>query len=122
MDKLWRQFEKMHLKMTKMEEDYEELKNPKSGQFKHRQIVKVKIPERKVIICIKTTGPIYNLSKIKPYYLHSKPEKEDRVIEISCIEVIDDKPSDNTYHTFINPECEVSETATNLHGIKSEFL
>jgi DNA polymerase-3 subunit epsilon len=75
-----------------------------------------------VIIAIKTTGPIYNLSKIKASYSNLKPEKEDRIIEISCIEVLDDVATDKVYHQLINPECEVSETASNLHGITSEML
>ena len=51
-----------------MEEDYEELKNPKTGQFKHRKIVAVKVPNRKVIVAIKTTGPIHSLNKVKASY------------------------------------------------------
>jgi DNA polymerase-3 subunit epsilon len=46
----------------------------------------------------------------------------DRLIEIGCVEIIDKKITGNIYHTYINPETEVSEEATSISGLTYEFL
>ncbi|MDR1476408.1 MAG: DNA polymerase III subunit epsilon [Holosporales bacterium] len=46
----------------------------------------------------------------------------DRIIEIGCVEVIDKKLTGLTYHTYINPERELSDKATEVSGLTYEFL
>lgn len=51
-----------------------------------------------------------------------RPEDGHRVIEIGCIEMIDRKLTDNHFHHYINPQCEVEAGALAVHGISNEFL
>lgn len=51
-----------------------------------------------------------------------RPEDGHRVIEIGCIEMIDRKLTDNHFHYYINPQCEVEAGALAVHGISNEFL
>ncbi|MDR2458840.1 MAG: DNA polymerase III subunit epsilon [Holosporales bacterium] len=46
----------------------------------------------------------------------------DRITEIGCVEIIDKKITNNTYHVYINPEREVSREATNISGLTFDFL
>ena len=50
------------------------------------------------------------------------PLDGDRMVEIGCIEVINQIPTGRTYHQYINPEREVPEDAVAVHGITTEFL
>lgn len=50
------------------------------------------------------------------------PLDGDRIIEIGCIELVNQIPSGRTYHQYINPERDVPEDAVAIHGITSEFL
>lgn len=43
-----------------------------------------------------------------------------RVIEIAGIELINDLPTDNTFHVLIDPERDIPEDATRIHGIRRE--
>ncbi len=43
--------------------------------------------------------------------------KEERIIEIGAIELIDRKITENTYHVYINPEKEVSLGAQKISGL-----
>ena len=45
-----------------------------------------------------------------------------RVVEIGCIELNDLIPTKKTFHTYLNPERKVSESAFNVHGYSDEFL
>ncbi|MCK5880895.1 MAG: DNA polymerase III subunit epsilon [Sinobacterium sp.] len=45
-----------------------------------------------------------------------------RLIEIGCVEMIDRKPTGNTYHQYIYPERLVEEGALAIHGITDDFL
>ena len=47
------------------------------------------------------------------------PEKGDKVIEIGCVEIIDRKITNNSYHVYINPNREVPYGAFKVHGISS---
>ena len=49
-------------------------------------------------------------------------KKGDRIIEIGCVELVDYRPSGRTFHEYINPECEVSQGAFDVHGLSNEFL
>jgi DNA polymerase-3 subunit epsilon len=45
-----------------------------------------------------------------------------RLIEIGCVELIDRKITNNSYHCYLNPQREVSPDALAIHGISNEFL
>lgn len=74
------------------------------------------------------------MAKQKDTYLHEIPEKTiffdtettgfdadkgDKVVEIGCIEVVDNKYGD-TYHTYLNPERDIPDDAVNVHGITED--
>ncbi len=63
---------------------------------------------RQVVISIETTGPELSAGH--------------RVIEIGCVELIDEKISGRYYHQYINPQKPVEEIAIERHGITDEFL
>jgi DNA polymerase III subunit epsilon len=45
------------------------------------------------------------------------PLTGDRVIEIACIELLNDLPTGRHFHRFIDPERDVPEEATRVHGM-----
>jgi DNA polymerase-3 subunit epsilon len=45
-----------------------------------------------------------------------------RIIEIGCIEMIDRRITQNTFHVYINPNRVVDDGAIKVHGITNEFL
>ena len=63
---------------------------------------------RQVVISIETTG-----SELSSWH---------RVIEIGCVELIDEKLSGRHFHAYINPQRPVEEAAIDHHGITDEFL
>ncbi len=50
------------------------------------------------------------------------PSNGHRVIEIGCIELVNRRPTDRTFHVYINPEREIEPGAIEVHGITNEFL
>ncbi len=50
------------------------------------------------------------------------PNEGHRLIEIGCVEIINGKRTDNSYHVLINPEREVPEEAVRIHHITTEML
>ncbi len=50
------------------------------------------------------------------------PFEGDRIIEIGCVEVINQVPTGRTYHQYINPEREIPADATAVHGITDEMV
>jgi len=49
--------------------------------------------------------------------------EKDRIVEIACIELDNHLPTNNLFHTFLNPEgVKVSEDAYEIHGYSNEFL
>ncbi len=50
------------------------------------------------------------------------PSQGHRIIEICCIELENHIPTDQVFHTLINPERDIPEEATRVHGITSEKL
>jgi len=46
----------------------------------------------------------------------------DRIIEIGCVELLNRRVSDRTFHTYLNPEREVDLGATRVHGLTREDL
>jgi len=51
-----------------------------------------------------------------------EPSQGHRIIEIGCVEIINRKLTENTYHQYIQPDREIDEGAFEVHGISSEFL
>ncbi len=45
-----------------------------------------------------------------------------RIVEIGCIELNDFIPTKKVFHSFLNPERKVSESAFKVHGYTDEFL
>ena len=51
-----------------------------------------------------------------------RPGEGHKIIEIAAIEIVDFIPTGNTYHQYINPERDVPQTSTDVHGITSALL
>ena len=50
------------------------------------------------------------------------PEK-DRIIELACVEMIDDLPTGDKYHRYYNPgSIIISNEAEQIHGLNNKFL
>jgi len=45
-----------------------------------------------------------------------------RIVEIGCVELNNQIPTDKIFHTYLNPQRSVSEEAYNIHGYSDEFL
>lgn len=50
------------------------------------------------------------------------PANGDRIIEIGMVELINHLPSGRNWHSYINPERDVSAEAVAVHGLTNEFL
>lgn len=50
------------------------------------------------------------------------PLNGDRVVEIGCVELINDLPTGRKLHLYINPERDVPQEAVKVHGLTNEFL
>ena len=48
--------------------------------------------------------------------------KGHRIVEIGCIELKNQIPTNNTFHCYLNPQRKVSEDAIKVHGYTDEFL
>ncbi len=48
--------------------------------------------------------------------------KGHRIVEIGCIELKDQIPTNKTFHCYLNPQRKVSEDALKVHGYTNEFL
>jgi DNA polymerase-3 subunit epsilon len=46
------------------------------------------------------------------------PATGDRVIEIAAMELINDLPSGQTFHSLINPDRDIPDDATRIHGFR----
>ncbi|MDR2464038.1 MAG: DNA polymerase III subunit epsilon [Holosporales bacterium] len=49
-------------------------------------------------------------------------KETDRIIEIGCVELIDDIPSERIFHEYVNPECEVPDEVVRITGLTYDFL
>ena len=49
-------------------------------------------------------------------------EQGHRIIEIGCVELVNRRPTGNTFHYYLNPEREIDPGAQEVHGISAEFL
>lgn len=45
-----------------------------------------------------------------------------RIVEIGCIELENQIPTNNKFHCYLNPERKVSDVAFKIHGYSDEFL
>ncbi len=63
---------------------------------------------RQVILDTETTG--------------LNPKLGDRIIEIGCVELLNRRLSERSFHTNVNPEREVEFGATRVHGLTREDL
>jgi DNA polymerase III subunit epsilon len=63
---------------------------------------------RQVILDTETTG--------------LNPKLGDRIIEIGCVELLNRRLSERSFHTYVNPEREVEFGATRVHGLTREDL
>tara|TARA_B100000131_G_scaffold182473_1_gene176000 strand:- start:30 stop:707 length:678 start_codon:yes stop_codon:yes gene_type:complete len=45
-----------------------------------------------------------------------------KIVEIGCIELNDQIPTNKTFHTYLNPQRTVSEDAFKVHGYSDKFL
>ncbi len=50
------------------------------------------------------------------------PAQGHRIIEIGCVEIVNRRVTDRTFHRYLNPEREVEAGALQVHGITNEFL
>ena len=48
--------------------------------------------------------------------------EKHRIVEIGCIELNNQIPTNNIFHTYLNPGRQVSEDAFKVHGYSNEFL
>ncbi len=48
--------------------------------------------------------------------------RNDRIIEIGCVELFNHVPTGVTFHTYLNPKREIAAEAFNVHGISGDFL
>ena len=45
------------------------------------------------------------------------PELGDRVIEVAALELVNDLPTGRHFHALVDPERDVPEEATRIHGV-----
>jgi len=51
-----------------------------------------------------------------------EPEAGHRIIEIGCVELINRRPTQQSFHRYVNPERTVDLGALEVHGIDDDFL
>lgn len=49
-------------------------------------------------------------------------DKDDRIVEIGGIELVNHLPTGRTYHVYINPERSMPQGAFEVHGLGDDFL
>ncbi len=50
------------------------------------------------------------------------PQDGHRIIEIGCVELVNRRFTNNTFHVYINPDRLIDDGAIAVHGITNEFL
>ncbi len=50
------------------------------------------------------------------------PREGHRIIEIGCVELVNRRLTQNTFHVYINPNRLIDDGAIEVHGITNEFL
>jgi DNA polymerase III subunit epsilon len=51
-----------------------------------------------------------------------EPSEGHRIIEIGCLEMVERRVTNRTFHVYLNPDFEVERGAIEVHGITNEFL
>jgi DNA polymerase-3 subunit epsilon len=51
-----------------------------------------------------------------------EPSQGHRIIEIGCVELINRRKTENTFHQYLNPEREIEDGAYDVHGLSTDFL
>ena len=51
-----------------------------------------------------------------------EPQDGHRIVEIGCVEIVNQIPTGRTYHQYINPDRDMPTEAYDVHGISEEFL
>ena len=47
----------------------------------------------------------------------------DKIIEVGCVELLNDVPTGKTFHRYYNPDnVKISEQSFNIHGLSNDFL
>ena len=63
---------------------------------------------REIILDTETTG-------LNPLQGH-------RIVEIGCIELVNHVPTGQTFHRYLNPDCDIADEAVAVHGLTRERL
>lgn len=50
------------------------------------------------------------------------PAQGHRIIEVGCVEIVNRRVTNRTFHRYLNPEREIEAGALQVHGITNEFL
>ena len=50
------------------------------------------------------------------------PQGGDRLVEIGCLEIINQVATGETFHVYLNPDRDMPVEAFNVHGLSAEFL
>ena len=50
------------------------------------------------------------------------PRGGDRLVEIGCVELVNHIPTGRVFHTYVNPQRQVSSGAYEVHGLSTTFL
>lgn len=51
-----------------------------------------------------------------------EPAEGHRIIEIGCVEIINRRPTDRTFHQYLDPERDIDRAAEDVHGLSRAFL
>ncbi len=51
-----------------------------------------------------------------------EPEAGHRIIEIGCVELVNRRVTQNSFHRYVNPQRAIDEAAREVHGIEDEDL
>jgi DNA polymerase-3 subunit epsilon len=51
-----------------------------------------------------------------------EPEGGHRIIEIGCVELVNRRPTKQTFHCYLNPDREIDRAAEDVHGLSTAFL
>jgi len=51
-----------------------------------------------------------------------EPEEGHRIIEIGCVELVNRRPTAQTFHCYLNPDREIDRAAEDVHGLSTAFL
>lgn len=63
---------------------------------------------RKILLDVETTGFYY--------------DKDDKIVELACVEIFDDKNMKGEFHVYINPQRNIPEEVIRVHGISNETV